>query len=265
MPAVNPTQLRFQLDALLGIFSDPAGFHHELSDLFSKYANLALRFGKEVPPKPLINMYHLPFPVIRQLRLDLTKSVIKDPQSAKALVAELWSDPYLEVKETAIFIFGQIPFSDPKPIIEQIKVWLDSDIEKVLKEEILSMGTHTLKTCFQTDWEGLLKTLLSKKSEKMIYLGLYGLSEGLKSPEFYNFPIAFRLISDIISEPKVVYRSALVNLIEVLANRSPVETAYFLRQTLSLSQSSELPRLIKQCLGFFPGDIQENLKSSLNR
>ena len=265
MPAVNPTQLRFQLDELMGFFNDPADFHRELSDLFSRYANLALRFGEEIPPKPFINMYHLPFPVIRQLRLDLKQAINIDPQSAKALVDELWQDPYLEVKETAIFIFGQIPYSDPTPILEQVNAWLDSEIEIVLKEEILSMGTHTLQTRFQNDWEDLLKSLLAKKSEKPIYLGLYGLTEGLKNPDFKNFPIAFRLISDFVLEPQAAYRGALIDLIKVLANRSPVETAYFLRQTLSLSQSPELPRLIKQCLAFFPDDIQENLSSIVRK
>jgi len=265
MPAVNPTQLKFQLDALMGYFYEPEDFHRELSDLFSRYANLALRFGDEAPTQPFMEIYHLPFPVIRQLRLDLRREINRNPQVALLLADELWQDAYLEVKETAIYILGQTPTDDPKLILERINLWLDEDIEKALKTEILSAGTHLLQTHFPKDWEDFIKSFLVKDQIKNINLGLQGLTEGLKNPEFTNIPIVFRLVSDFIQEPQAEYRGALINLIEALADRLPVETAYFLRQALSISQSSELPRLIKNCLEFFPEDVRENLSSSVRR
>lgn len=265
MPAVNPTQLKFQLDELMGDFNNPPDFHRDLSELFSRYANLALRFGEEIPTKPFMDMYHLPFPVVRQLRLDLKREINRDPQSALPLADELWQDAYLEVKETAIFILGQAPVDDPVPVLERLHRWLDEDVEKALKTEILATGTKTLQTSFPKDWEDFIKTFLLIEDIKKINLGIQGLTEGLKNPEFTNFPIVFRLISDFIQEPQTAYRGALINLIEALADRLPVETAYFLRQALSISQSSELPRLIKQCLGFFPEDVRESLSSSVRK
>ena len=71
MPAVNPTRLRFQIDELMHNFASPPEFHRNLRDLFSLYANRTLRYGDSTEVKPLIPMYNLPTPVIRQLQTDL--------------------------------------------------------------------------------------------------------------------------------------------------------------------------------------------------
>jgi len=263
MPAVNPTQLRFQLDALMGFFYVPPAFHRELSAFFSLYANRALRFGDTVPAKPLIKMYHLPFPIIRQLRLDLKHEITKDPKTALTCADELWQDPYLEVKEIAIYILGHTKLNPPEPILNRLHQWLNEDIEKELRTSILSMGTYTLQTHFPQDWEDFIKSFLLKSDPKNIALGLQGLAEGINNPEFNNFPIVFRLVSDTIQEPQPEYRGTFINLIEALAKRLPIETAYFLRQAISLSNSPQLSRLIKGCLPFFPEDIQKDLSASV--
>lgn len=265
MTAVNPTQLRIQMDALMGVFESPEVFHGELSNLFGLYANLALRFGDGVPSQPLIKMYHLPFPVIRQLRLDLKREVAKDPEKALTLADELWPDPYLEIKETAIFILGHTPVNQPEPILNRLNQWLYEDIEKDLRTALLSIGTYTLQTLFPQDWEDFIKSFLIKTDPKQIIIGLQGLTEGIKNPDFNNFPIVFRLVSDQIQEPKAEYRVTLINLIEALADRLPVETAYFLRQAHSISNSPQLTRLIKQCLPFFPDDVQKSLSASVRK
>jgi hypothetical protein len=265
MPAVNPTQLKIQLDALMFFFNAPPDFHRELSVLFSLYANRALRFGDTVPAKPLIRMYHLPFPIIRQLRLDLQQEITKDPENALACADELWQDPYLEVKETAIFILGHTILDPPEPILNRLHQWLNEDIEKELRRSILSTGTYTLQTHFPQNWEDFIKSFLLKSDSKNIALGLQGLAEGINNPEFNNFPIVFRLVSNTIQEPQPEYRGTLITLIESLAKRLPIETAYFLRQAISISNSPQLSRLIKGCLPFFPDDIQKDLSASVRK
>jgi hypothetical protein len=262
MPAVNPTKLKIQLDALMVFFNAPTDFHRELSAFFSLYANRALRFGDTVPAKPLIKMYHLPFPIIRQLRLDLKHEITKDPENALRCVDELWQDPYLEVKETAIFILGHTKCDPPEAILNRLNQWLNEDIEKELKTAILSTGTYTLQTLFPQVWEDFIKSFLIRTDPKNIALGLQGLAEGINNPEFNNFPIVFRLVSDTIQEPQPEYRGTLITLIEALAKRLPIETAYFLRQAISISNSPQLSRLIKGCLPFFPEDIQKDLSAS---
>lgn len=265
MTAVNPSRLRHQIQDLLAFFDAPIEFHHALRGLFSLYANYSLRFGDTAPIRPLIPMYHLPHPVIRQLNFDLQSRLTADPTSALALADELWKDTYYEVKQTAIFIIGAYPLEDPQAILDRLKQWLSPDLDQVLKADLLSIGTQSLQETFPQAWEALVLSLLSQKDPALNALGIQALVAGVKRPNFYNLPAVFRLASPFIRDPHNAYIRDLEDLIETLAGISPQETGFFLRQTLSVSPSPETPRLIKNCLSSFPEEIQADLKSAVNR
>ena len=100
-------------------YADPKASHLALTDLFELYANHALRFGDAVGIRPMIPIYHLPPPLMRQLEVDLERIVTEDPQPALALADELWQDIYYEVKQVAIIILGLFPLITPNPC------WID--------------------------------------------------------------------------------------------------------------------------------------------
>jgi hypothetical protein len=79
MTAVNPTRLRHQIQELIAFFDAPLEFHQALRTLFSLYANYSLRFGESASIRPLILMYHLPHPVMRQLNFDLQPRIDSRP------------------------------------------------------------------------------------------------------------------------------------------------------------------------------------------
>jgi hypothetical protein len=56
----------------------------------------------------------------------------------------------------------------------------------------------------------------------------------------------------------------LENLVETLIDLSPTETAFFVKQSLSISRSTEITRLIKRILPLFPENIRQDIKSSIN-
>lgn len=262
MPAVNPVRLRFQIEELMSFFSDPAAFHLRLKTLFELYANRALRFGSETGIRPLIPMYHLPAPVLRQLRIDLSRLVPNDPAGAQALVDELWEDEYYEIKQTAIMILSLLPMDSPEPILDRHREWLGQDLDPMLISDIFSTGMHQLQEKFPAAWEDFINTFLQSRDPEKTALGIRGLTEGLRNPKFQNLPAVFRLVSPFIREPEPELIRDLVHIIEILAQRSPTETGFFLRQTLSLSESPATQRIIKQSLNFFPPDIQADLKAA---
>lgn len=265
MTAVNPTRLRFQILGLMASFDAPIEFHQKLRGLFSLYANYALRFGENVPTRPLISMYHLPHPVMRQLTLDLKQRVAENPQAALALADELWGDEYYEVRHTAIRIIGALPLDDPQPVLGRVQGWLTPDLDQALRLDLFTIGTRSLQEAFPEAWEGLIHSFLTQTEPKQISLGIQALSEGAKSPNFKNLPTLFRLAGPFIRDPHSAYTRDLEDLIEALAALSPKETAYFLKQILSVSTSPETSRLVKNCLSVFPEEVQADLKSSLQK
>lgn len=264
MPAVNPTRLRFQIDELMRDFASPSEFHRKLCDLFSLYANRSLRYGDSTDIKPLIPIYNLPAPAMRQLQLDLDLRVAEDPQSALALADELWQDNYYEVKQTALYILGILPIKSPDPIIDRLEVWLSPDLDVLLIRSLFAMGTRKIQNTYPVVWERFISTFLEKDDPEELAIGIRGLTEGLKNENFSNLPAVFRLISPIIQHPNRKNLHDLEDLVEIMAKKSTTETGHFLRQSLSISDSPESKRLVKQCLDFFPEAIAQDLKSLLN-
>ena len=265
MPAVDPARLRFQITNLIETFNDPPAFHRQLSDLFSFYANRTLRFGSSAQPEPNIPAYNLPHPVIRQLELDLKPLINADPQTALNLADELWDDPYFEVKQVAIFILGTVPVGTPEPIRQRIDEWLTPKLDRALSSYLLSTGTLNLQLSFPEAWETFVQSLLNQESPKMIALGLKALAEGVNNPSFTNMPAIFRLVSPFIREPQPEFMKDLAHLIESLIKNSPMETAYFLKQTLSVSDSPLTKRLVKQNLSVLPENIRQELRLMLRK
>jgi hypothetical protein len=196
--------------------------------------------------------------------LDLQPYISADPETALAVADELWGDGHYEIKYTAIFILGALSLDDPQPILERVKRWLTPGLDQVLKSDLLSTGTRWLQDAFPEAWESLILTLLSHTEPKRISLGIQALAAGAQQPNLSNLPAVFRLASPFIRDPHSAFTRDLERLIESLAKHSPHETAYFLRQTLSLSTSPETARLIKNCLPAFPEDVRAELKSALD-
>ena len=263
MPAVNPTRLRFQIDKLMHDFTAPSEFHRRLRDFFGLYANRSLRYGDSTDVKPLIPIYNLPAPVIRQLQVDLNLHVSANPQAALALADELWQDNHFEIKQTALSILGIIPIDSPDTIINRLQAWLTPDLDALLITSLFTTGTKRIQDEHPAIWESFIKSYLEKGNPDDLSIGLKGLAEGLKNENFSNLPAVFRLISPIIQQPDQKNLHDLGDLIKILAEKSPIETGHFLRQSLSVSNSPETKKLVKQCLDFFPGSISQSLKSQI--
>ncbi len=265
MAAVNPTRLRHQVGELMALFEAPVEFHQALCTLFSLYANHGLRFGEAAPVRPLIPMFHLPHPVVRQLNLDLKTQIAANSSAALALANELWNDTYYEVRQTALFVLGEVVTDDPEPILDRLKGWLTPDLDQVLKSDLFSIGTRSLQENFPQTWETWVRSLLSDPDPKVNTLGIQALAAGAQRPNFQNLPTIFRLSSPFIRDVHSANLKDLEALVSVLAEISPQETGFYLRQTLSISSSFAKNRLIKNCLKFFPEEIQADLKSVLEK
>jgi len=265
MPAVNPVRLRFQSEGLMAFFHSPSEFHSRLNSLFDLYANHALRFGEESGVKPVLPMYHLPQPVLRQLKSDLNSHIQKFPEAALSLADELWDDNYYEVKQLATHILGDIPIDTPDAIINRLNEWVKPGLDSKLVSDLFSIGIMKLQEHYPEFWEGYIKSLLVQESPEKLALGIKGLREGLKNPKFNNLPTIFRLLSPILQSPSPSIVKELEKLIRALIEESPTETSFYIKQLLAINESQKTKRLIKQCLPAFPPAHRDEIKSMLDQ
>lgn len=263
MPAVDPSQLRFQVAKLLDAYGSPENFRKELNRLFSFYANRTLRFGELADDTLLIQAYRLPEPVMRQIKLDLKPLITENPTLSLSIADELWEEEIYEVRQVAIFILGQAEVNEPDPILTRLKNWLSPALDRDLKEKLLTTGTQKLRSSFPKRWEAWIESLLGQQDVNLNTIGLMGLRAELISPIYRNLPAIFRLISPYVRDPRTEIFKELTRLIEVLIKHSPNETGYFLKQALSLSNSQITIRLIKGCLPLFPETIRQSINEVL--
>jgi hypothetical protein len=257
--------MRFQVEALMAHYADPKAFHLALNNLFDLYANRALRFGDHTGIRPMIPTYHLPAPLLRQLEADLERMVTENPGAALALVDDLWQDDYYEVKLTAIIVLGLIPLDDPQPVLDRLNQWIDKRLDLSLLPKLFSVGTRQLQIKFPQSWENYLKTFLESEDPQKVSVGFLGLAEGLNTRQNQNIPALFRLIGPYVRDPQPQNSKELATLLMALAEASPTETGFFLKQILSVTDSPEIKQLVRASLPGFPAEIQDELRPMVIR
>ncbi len=263
MPAVSLPRLKDQIAQIAVVFHQPALFHKRINALFDQYSDRAYRPGQAVHPRPLIRTYHLPPLVLHTLEQDLGRLSQFEPEAGLAAAEELWRDEYLEARLLAAAILGQVSATPPEPVLERLLAWADPDTDaQILQELMLRAGARLRKE--QPDrWLVLVEHWLESRSAEIQAVGLKSLLPLVQDRAFENLPRIFRLLDPLVQAAPGALLPDLQRNLEVLARRSPAETAYFLRQMMSLSQSPGLVRLVRRVMPAFPEEQQASLRRSL--
>lgn len=260
MPAIQPARLRHQAALLAEQFADPPAYIRNLHYVLDFYSDRARRPGKTGKPGPLLNAYNVRPPVLRMLLQEITPLVQQDIQGGLALCDALWAEPYLECRLLAGMLLGQIPPRPPEEITHRLQRWTTTDLEFFLIEALLSNGIDQLHRQQPQVLLHMIEDWLSSTQTFRQQLGLRALLPLIKDPDFENLPVFFRLIQPLCQNAPVALRPDLLDVLAALAQRSPQETAYFLRQTLMFPDSPDTPWLIRQSLSRFPPEFQANLR-----
>lgn len=263
MPAIQPARLKQQAVLLTGHFDNPPAFVRSLHHLLEFYADRARRPGQAGKPDPMITAYHVRPPVLRQILLELTLLAAVDPRSAFKLCDALWDEPYLEFRLLAAMLLGQIPTTETETVFRRIHAWIRPELEDYLINAVLTYGLVYLREHEPDAMIWLIQNWLASEDKFSKYLGLRALITIVEDPNFENLPVFFRMIQPLARTADPFLRQDLLDVLTVLAHRSPTETAYFLRQTLEMSNATDTPWLIRQCLREFPPEIQTNLRTTV--
>jgi hypothetical protein len=233
---------------------------HELLDF---YADRTRRPGQAGKPNPLIAAYKVSPPILRQLLKELLPLAAQNPQQALALVDALWAEPVLEMRLLAAMLLGQTPLASPEPVIQRLQLWIQPALDDALIQALLANGLARLRQENSPAIVNLVQGWLEQSNLFYQQLGLRTLLPIIQDPAYENLPVFFRLIHPLVQSVPRSLRPDLLDVLQALAQRSPQETAYFLRQTLALPNSPDTPWLIRQSLGAFPAAQQESLRKAV--
>jgi hypothetical protein len=263
MPAIQPALLKTQIAQIITYFDRPADFLRALVDMLEFYADRTLRPGGSGSPPPLIDAYHVPRQVMRQIQRELASKVAGNSSAALELADALWTQPWLEIRLLAIYLVGEVPPEPPERVLERVRSWEASCSEGRLVEALLDKGIARLRQESQPEYLSLLEDWIHASSLSTQQLALRAMRPLVSESEFDNLPLLFRWIAPLARESGAELGPDLIDVLRTLGERSPQETAYFLRQNLGASSSPEMAYLVRQVLPSLPKEMAADLRTTL--
>jgi hypothetical protein len=263
MPAAELSRLRNQINGLINRFADPASFRLALRDLMEMYANHAYRAGKAVQAQPLLPSYRVPPLITHQLELELSKTCLEQPAQALEVVEVLWRDPFLEPRLLAAALLGAIPASQGEAVVQKLRAWAVPAENFRMLDALFRHATTTLRREAPQLLFGLYDEWINSPQVATRSLGVRALIPIIEDEGFENLPPVFRLLSPLVQSSPSALQTDLHAALETLARRTPIETAYFLRQALSMAPGPNLARLVRRSMPFFDPPQQESLRAAL--
>ena len=263
MPAIQLARLKIQVTELLTHFDEPAEFVRQFHDLLNFYADRTRRPGRSGKPKPLIQAYNVPRQVMRRIEGDLAPQVATEPEKALALADQLWADPWFECRLLAISILGMLPLDSPDTITERLQTWGKACRENALLDALLETGAASLRAESPDNFLLLVDHWLSSGDVPSRTIGLRALPALILNPKFENLPALYRLLSPLLREASSSLESDLQRAVRALGERSPQETAYYLRQILNTPHKAGLAVIVRRSLDVFPPEMERLLRATL--
>ncbi|MCJ7695362.1 MAG: DNA alkylation repair protein [Anaerolineaceae bacterium] len=263
MPSINISKLRFQISELVDHFSDPVHFCKSFYEVLDHYSRRSLRPGDESIAKTFMPTFNCPDQVIKQIVLGLQVSIKMEPDSALDIVDILWQDKYLESRELAAKVLGNLPIEFTGKIMDRIILWAKPNLDKAALELLFSEATHCILRENSKLLEDAVVQMLDKKDIEWQSLGLEALVIMIKNPDYNRVPSLFKLISPFILETDDLVQLKTEAVLSALIERTPIESAYFLKQSLGYSQRNQVERIIRRLLPNFPPDLRVTLLDAI--
>ncbi len=263
MPAIQLNRVREQINKLVWLFTQPVAFQRGLHELLTFYADPIFRTGQITRNMVLMPSYRSPKLLLQQLEQALYPLAQENPAAALILADALWQDTYLEPRQVAAYIIGQLPIDYAEQVTKRITEWCTVSLPALLIDTLLTKGTDRLRLQSPQTLYKLAAAWLSDPAVKTQTLGLKLIHPLVQSPDFENLPEIFTLLHLPMQNLSPRNLTETQHIIQALAHKSPSETAYFLRQSLSIATSKDLIRLIRKSLPAFPVDTQASLRQAI--
>jgi len=264
MPAIDLTRLRIKIAELMEYFDQPTIFLRKLHEIFDFYADRTLRPGQNASPVTVLPTYRVPTPILRQIEMELTPQVYERVEESLTLADALWDERYLEMRLLSVHILGRVP-PRAKNLNERLTDWVAETREPTLRSALLARTLERLRIEAPGRFIRLVSNWMSPARPKMWSNGIRALIPLLKDPDFENLPPIYEMVKPVIEAAPPLMQKELIELIAALYNASPVETSFFLRQTITLSTNPQTRITFRRVLPYLPEPLADNLREQLRQ
>lgn len=263
MPAIRIEHLNQQIDRVIADFKYPDRCIRNIIDLCEYYSNRIRKHGQSGEPKPIINQFNIPKPVLRQLIQALPSIASEHPAQTIILIDKLWNKQIFEFQLIACSLLGTLPIENKAHVIQTINLWIEKNIDRQVEITISDIGLANIRENAPRQLLSYIENWLVNDDMKHKRLALLALLPIIKNQKKDFLPEIYSMIKPYIRNIPDTIKYDVLNVIETLSERSPVETAYLLKSNLKLFNKNHTAWLIRQSIHHFPNNIQEELRSEL--
>lgn len=265
MPAIQLARLKIQISHLVEKFTVPTDFVASLKEIFELYSDRTRKTGRGRPISSLTLSFNVPIQVTRLIERDLHPVASAQPEQALLVADALWDENWIECRLLAFSITGWIPTDPSERIITRIQKWgreivNDRLLSASLSKAMVRLGVENPSIIFD-----LFGSWLKSADPDMRKLGLQVLPSLINDIDLAYLPQLFNLLTPYIQGVNLVPDAVLVDTIRMLAQKSPQETAYYLRRNLALTENPGIYALIRNSLDAFHPDVKKDLLTFLHQ
>jgi len=263
MPAIQLSQLTNQIEVLLHLWEQPDLLLARLVDMLEYYADHLYQSAEQTRTTPTLLVYRIPPIVLRHMERAFSHAATDQPQTALAISDILWQHGYAETLDLAAAILGGLPKPYHPQVIQRLSTWVKLDLPAGLLTDLIELATRQVRLHSLADWLANLNEWLQAEQPATQQFALLALQPLIQDPKFENLPFIYRVMTPFIQNPPAGFVPELVDLIASLAQRSPAETTYFIRQLVTPSTSTETLRLLRRALPGLPEKARISLSPLL--
>jgi hypothetical protein len=264
MPSIDLVRFRFQIVELLDEFSDPVRFKKTFHGILDLYSRRSLKPALSSLPVSLLPTFNCHPQVMKLIISGITPGIHEYPQQAIAIADHLWEDNYLESRELSTTILGLLTEDYAASVEDHILKWAHPEVDKASLDMLLKNAIKTIQSTHPERLEDLVYSFLHFQDPAYHTIGLKMMGNLIRSPGFTRIPSLFKFISPfIVEETDQLIQINTGMVIAALAERTPVETVFFLKQSLALTPGSGIERTIRRYLPSFPEEYQKKLQMAL--
>lgn len=264
MTAINPARLKAQAAEMAALVNEPDQLISRVHELLSIYSS-RIRQTSLSKTHLSLQTYQTPAPVLRTLEIELNEQLERDQAAGFLLAEAFWDEPWVEFRQLAVFILGNLSLENSDKILERIEHWLDNCTAEDIRRLVMTQGMGNLaaenpQACLEFI-QGLIKN--GTKADQQA--ALFGLGHFAADPNFLNLPPLYKSLDQILSSQESGLVKEINALLRVLIDRFEQETAYFLKQQLASKPQPRVLRVVRQVLKNFSPENQRLLHETLEK
>lgn len=258
MPAIQLARLKKQIDVLRFSWLDIQEFQRELNNLLDFYADHSYRMGQSAEPITLLDSYHVPAPLIREIVNGLSDLLVKEEEYTIRVCHRLWEQEIYETKLLAIHFLGFVRKSEQK-VADIAGLWMATTTDQQLINAMFNYGVAEFAARNPDAYLDMVRLWLEKPETVEQSIGLNALETLIRIPDFNNFPPCYKLVTPFVRQADPQLRPELVRVLVALAERSPTETTYFYMSIMEAKISTQTGILIRQSIHTLPHENYEKV------